>query len=225
VTAPRNRPFVIVLAAPSGAGKTSLARALLEANPELVFSVSATTRPRRGYERDGEHYHFVDDTGFDELVRSGELLEWAAVHDRRYGTPRRAVEAALKAGHHVVLDVDVQGARAVRLAFPDAVLVFILPPSGDELVRRLSRRASEAAAERVRRMRTAREELVAVGEFDYVVLNDDFQGALRAIEGIIAAERHRVARDDDIATRVAELGRRLEQLIERESEDEGSHAG
>jgi guanylate kinase len=219
VTLLRNRPFVIVLAAPSGAGKTSLARALLEANPELVFSVSATTRPRREYERDGVHYHFVDDTGFDELVRSGELLEWAAVHDHRYGTPRHAVESAIAAGHHVVLDIDVQGARAVRLAFPDAVLVFILPPSGEELIRRLTRRASEPTAERIRRLRTACDELAAVGEFDYVVLNDDFDGALRAIEGIIAAERHRVARDEEIATRVAALAGSLEQLIERESEE------
>lgn len=216
MTPPRNRPFVVVIAAPSGAGKTSLARALVERDPHLVFSVSATTRPRRSEERDGEHYHFVDDAGFDELVASGALLEWAAVHDRRYGTPRQAVERALADGHHVVLDIDVQGARAVRLAFPDAVLVFILPPSGDELNRRLARRASEDAAQRVRRLQTARAELAAVAEFDYVVVNDEFEGALGALAGIIAAERHRVERDEGIAARVAELGRRLEQLIERE---------
>ena len=213
----RSRPFVLVISAPSGAGKTSLAHALLERRPEFAFSVSATTRPARPYEREGEHYYFVDDAGFDALIAAGELLEWAAVHDRKYGTPRKGVEAALARGAHVVLDIDYQGARQVRRAFPDAVLVFVLPPSAAELRRRLTGRASEDAAQVVRRVRTARDELAALDEFDYVVVNDDFEQALATLEAIVDAERHRLTRALDLDERTAELAANLNDWMEKES--------
>lgn len=213
----RSRPFPVVIAAPSGAGKTSLAQTLVERHEDIVFSVSATTRPQRPYEREGEHYHFVDDAAFDAMAAGGELLEYASVHGRKYGTPRRSVEEAIARGRYVVLDIDYQGARQVRAAFPDAVLIFVLPPSGDELGRRLEGRATEDRPQQLRRVRTAREELAAVREFDYVVVNDDFAQALAMIEAIVAAERHRVTRMLDLDVRVADLGHSLSQWIERES--------
>jgi guanylate kinase len=213
----RSRPFPVVIAAPSGAGKTSLAQKLVERNDDIVFSVSATTRPQRAYERDGEHYYFVNDAAFDAMAAAGELLEWASVHDRRYGTPRMGVEDAIARGRYVVLDIDFQGARQVRRSFPDAVLIFVLPPSGEELRRRLSGRASEDRAQQLRRVHTARQELAAVNEFEYVVVNDDFAEALATIEAIVVAERHRVTRMLDLHARLEDLGHSLDQWIERES--------
>lgn len=184
------RPFPLVLAAPSGAGKTSLARALVERWPDMVFSLSATTRAPRPGEVHGRDYEFVDDAGFASLVARGELLEWATVHGRSYGTLRRGVESALAQGNTVVLDIDVQGARVVRRTLSEAVLVFILPPSAAEMRRRLVNRGSgEDAGELATRLRTARAELEAVTEFDYVIENDDFELSMRKLEAIVAAER------------------------------------
>jgi guanylate kinase len=189
------QPFALVIAAPSGAGKTSLARALVERWNDAVFSLSATTRPPRPGELPGVDYEFVDERGFDALLGEGELLEWAVVHGRRYGTLRHGVESALAQGNTVVLDIDIQGARRARDVLPEAVLVFVLPPSVSEMERRLvGRRSGEDSAELATRMRTARAELEAVREFDYVVVNDDFELALRRIEAIVAAERTRVSR-------------------------------
>lgn len=190
----RHRPFPMVLAAPSGAGKTSLARALIERHEDVVFSLSATTRPPRSGERPGEDYEFVGDAEFDELAKSGELLEWAVVHGRRYGTLRAGVDAALGRGRTVVLDIDVQGARRLRETLPEAVLVFVLPPSVEEMMRRLQARGSESPAELAVRLRTAREELDAAHEFDYIIVNDDFEEAMFRVESIMAAERRRVGR-------------------------------
>lgn len=192
------RSFPFVLAAPSGAGKTSLARRLVERHADIVFSVSATTRPPRANERDGVDYHFVDDAGFEAMEQRGELLEWAWVHGRRYGTPVSSVQAALTQGRTVMLDIDVQGARQLREKLPDAVLVFILPPSGTELLRRLSGRASESDAERTQRLRTARSELQSADDFDYVVVNDRFEETIAVLEAILTAERHRAARARDL---------------------------
>lgn len=192
------RSFPFVLAAPSGAGKTSLARRLVERHADIVFSVSATTRPPRANERDGVDYHFVDDAGFEAMEQRGELLEWAWVHGRRYGTPVSSVQAALTQGRTVMLDIDVQGARQLREKLPDAVLVFILPPSGTELLRRLSGRASESDAERTQRLRTARSELQSAEDFDYVVVNDRFEETIAVLEAILTAERHRAARARDL---------------------------
>lgn len=211
------RAFPIVLAAPSGAGKTSLARALVERHEDIVFSVSATTRPRRDYERDGVDYHFVDDAGFDALDERGELLEWAWVHGRRYGTPVSSVRDALAQGRTVMLDIDVQGARQIREKLPEAVLVFVLPPSGPELLRRLAGRASESEAERIERMRTALRELQTADDFDYVVVNDHFEDALHVLESILTAERHRAKRSrDEVQAELARLGSEVSAFIARE---------
>jgi guanylate kinase len=211
-----SRPFALVIAAPSGAGKTSLARALVERWTDMVFSLSATTRAARPGELPGVDYEFVDEPGFDELLERGELLEWAMVHGRRYGTLRRGVETALGRGNTVVLDIDIQGARRVRDVLPEAVLVFILPPSVAEMERRLvGRRSGEDAAELATRMRTARAELEAVKEFDYVVTNDDFELALRRIEAIVAAERTRVSRLDRLDDVLEELRGDIDDSLER----------
>ncbi len=160
----------------------------------LEFSVSATTRNPRPGEKNGRDYYFVDDAEFDRQIEARELLEWAVVHGRRYGTPRRSIEEPLGRGHSVVLDVDVQGARQIRDAFPESVLIFVLPPSIDELIRRLSGRGSEASQERLTRMGTAWRELGDAGDFDYVVVNDDFEAALGNLQAILAGERHKVGR-------------------------------
>lgn len=205
----------LVLAAPSGAGKTTLARALVERHVDVVFSLSATTRPPRPAERHGVDYEFVDDAGFDSLVADGRLLEWAEVHGRRYGTLRHGVAAALAGGSTVVLDIDVQGARRIRKTLPDAVLVFILPPSLAEMRRRLLTRGSESATELATRLRTARAELDAVGEFDYVVVNEEFEEALARIEAIMRAERSSVGRQAGLDALLDRLRADMDDVIER----------
>lgn len=210
-----SRPFPLVIAAPSGAGKTSLAHALVRRRPDIVFSISATTRPPREYEEAGKHYHFVDDAEFDRMVGAGELLEWATVHGRRYGTPRRGVERGLAEGRVVLLDIDVQGARQVRAVFPEAVLVFVLPPSSAELERRLAGRGSERRDEVGRRLGGARRELPLALEFDYVVVNDEFERAVQALEAIVTAERHRRARMIDLELELERLDAELGRILER----------
>ncbi|MBI4409082.1 MAG: guanylate kinase [Gemmatimonadetes bacterium] len=212
-----SRPFPFVVAAPSGTGKTTLARALVDRNDDVVFSTSATTRPARPNEREGRDYHFVDDLEFDRMIETGELIEWAVVHGRRYGTPNRGVEEGLKRGSTVVLDIDVQGARQIRKLFPDSVLVFVLPPSGTELGRRLGGRGSEKPAEQRRRLETAKREIDAAGEFDYVVVNDDFEAALRALETILVAERHRRDRVVGLEAAVERLEEEVDEILERSS--------
>lgn len=168
------RSRLVVLAGPTAVGKGTVAAHIKEHHPEIHLSVSATTRKPRPGEVDGEHYFFVDEAEFDRMVAAGELLEYATVHNaHRYGTPRRPIEEALAAGRTVLLEIDLQGARQVREADPSATLVFLLPPSWDELVQRLVGRGTEDAAERARRLRTAKTELASQGEFDYRVVNDD----------------------------------------------------
>ncbi|MCT9000850.1 guanylate kinase [Microbacterium memoriense] len=168
------RSRLIVLAGPTAVGKGTVATHIKEHHPELLLSVSATTRSPRPGEVDGEHYFFVDDAEFDRLIAAGELLEHATVHNRfRYGTPKAPIERALADGRTVLLEIDLQGARQVRAAAPDATLVFLLPPSWDELVHRLIGRGTEDAEERERRLKTAKVELASQGEFDFHVVNDD----------------------------------------------------
>jgi guanylate kinase len=211
------RPFLLVIAAPSGAGKTSLARTLVQRRPDVVFSLSATTREPRPGERHDEDYHFVDDAGFDRLIAEGALLEWAVVHGRRYGTLRSGVRRALDAGNVCVLDIDVQGARKVRSALPDAVLLFVLPPSVGEMVRRLATRGSENAQQVFTRMRTARAELEldVVQDFDYIIENDDFESTVRALECIIVAERGSVVRVADLAGTLDALRFDIDETLQR----------
>lgn len=205
--------FPVVIAAPSGAGKTTLARMLVERNDGIVFSISATTRPRRPKEQDGRDYHFVDDETFDRMIEHNELAEWAVVHGCRYGTPRREITSAIKQGNTVVLDIDVQGARQVRKMFTDALMVFVLPPSAEELARRLSGRASEENVERRRRLSNARKELEAAPEFQYVVVNDHLERAYDAIESIVRAEWSRADRLGDVEERTGKLISELDEVI------------
>lgn len=208
-----SRTFPVILAAPSGGGKTTVARLLRERRDDVAFSISATTRAPRHYEKDGRDYWFVSGEEFRRMADSGELVEWAEVHGNLYGTPRRNLEEAADRGIYLLLDIDVQGARQVRERVPEAVLVFILPPSGDTLAERLLGRGSEDEAARRRRLANARGELAEAREFDYVVLNDDLEATVDAIEEILAAESRRVSRipvlDGEIERLDAEIRRCL----------------
>ena len=181
--------FCIVIAAPSGAGKTSVTRALLEQEPDLRLSVSMTTRAIRPGEQDGVHYHFRDQPAFDATVAEGGFLEHAGVFGRSYGSPRAPVEAWLAAGHDVVFDIDWQGHRLVRAALPGRVVgIFILPPSRAALSARLAGRGDPADAV-ARRMAEADAEMSHAGEFDHVVVNADFAATVAAVRAILQAQR------------------------------------
>jgi len=165
---------LLVLAGPTAVGKGTVARYIVEHNPDVLLSVSATTRSPRPGEEDGVHYFFLTDAEFDELIAKGEMLEYAVVHgNHRYGTPKGPVEAALAANKLVLLEIDIQGARQVKQAMPEATTVFLAPPSWDELVRRLQGRGTESTEEQARRLDTAKQELAAQQEFDHVIVNDE----------------------------------------------------
>ena len=179
---------LFVIAAPSGAGKTTLVKALVVRNPELRFSISYTTRPKRRNEADGVDYLFVSKDEFDELRGAGALLESAEVFDNHYGTSRAQVEEHLELGRNVILEIDWQGARQVREAMPECVTIFILPPSHDELVRRLRDRRTDSDAVIERRLRDAVSDMGHWAEFDYVVINDDLDHAVADLEAVLAGE-------------------------------------
>jgi guanylate kinase len=184
------RGVMLVLSSPSGAGKTTLSRRLLDMDACVELSVSVTTRPKRSGEVDGRDYHFVDRARFDAMVRNGELLESAEVFDHWYGTPRAPVEAALAAGRDVLFDIDWQGTQQLReRARSDLVSVFVLPPSVVELERRLKARAQDADDVIHRRMAKAADEMSHWAEYDYVVINRDLDRAFRDVSAILAAER------------------------------------
>jgi len=189
------RGILFVLSAPSGTGKSSLAGRVVSAVPGLVFSVSYTTRQRRGGEVEGREYHFVDDSAFDSMVERDELLEWARVHDRRYGTGRAATERALAGGKDLLLDIDVQGARQVRASEAGSVSVFLLPPDFATLERRLRARASDTPEQVEHRLAVARREAEEYRRYDYLVLNEDLDRAVESVASIVRAERSRVARN------------------------------
>lgn len=177
-------PNLVVLAGPTAVGKGTVAQYIRERFPEIKHSVSTTTRNIRDGEVDGVHYSFVSDDEFDRMIQNDEFLEWATVHNAyRYGTPKSAVQQELDRGNSVLLEIDLQGARSVREAWPDALTIFLAPPSWDELVRRLVGRGTENEEERERRLRTAKVELASQGEFDHVVVNNEVsQAAERVVE-------------------------------------------
>ena len=199
------RTFPLVMAAPSGAGKTTIARALRERRKDVVFSVSATTRPPRPGERDGVDYHFVDHAGFRRMIDGGELIEWAEVHGNLYGTPLRNVADAVARREYLLLDIDVQGARQIRGKLPEAVFVFVLPPSGEALAARLAGRGSEDVEVRRRRLANARDEIREAVRFDFAVVNDDLGRAVDEVERILLAETLRVSRIPALQAEIARM--------------------
>ncbi|WP_240048615.1 guanylate kinase [Curtobacterium flaccumfaciens] len=184
----RGASKLVVLAGPTAVGKGTVSAHIRQQFPDVNLSVSATTRKPRPGEVDGVHYYFVDDAEFDRMIRDRELLEWATVHNSyRYGTPRPPIDRALDAGEKVMLEIDLQGARQVRDAMPEAVLVFLLPPTWEELVRRLIGRGTESADEQARRLETAKVELAAQDEFDVRIVNSDVGTAAREVVDLFSA--------------------------------------
>ncbi|MEM7301561.1 MAG: guanylate kinase [Pseudomonadota bacterium] len=200
------RGIMLVISSPSGAGKSTIARNLLSAEPGLSLSVSATTRARRGGEIDGTHYHFVSEREFDGMRQSDGLLEWAEVHSNFYGTPREPVEKEMAAGRDMLFDIDWQGAlQLFDKARADVVSIFVLPPSMAELRQRLVRRAEDSAVVIERRLENARAEIEHWNEYDYVVINDDLDRAFTEVRAILSAERLRRDRVPGLHGFVGEL--------------------
>ena len=196
------RGILFVISSPSGGGKGTLIRRLLDSVPGVSYSVSWTTRAARPSETDGLNYHFVSEEEFERMRASGGFLEWAVVHGHLYGTARSVVEQELNEGHDIVLEIDVQGAEAVRAAFDSVVSIFILPPSFEVLRARLSARMTERQEELELRLSNARGEVEQYRHFDYVVLNDEVERAATQLSGIILAERARRERQEWVARRV-----------------------
>lgn len=192
-------PFLLVLSSPSGGGKTTIARALLQARSDVGYSVSATTRPPRHGEKDGHDYHFLSAGEFERRVAAGDFLEHATYGGNRYGTLRTEIARVLGGGRHAVLDIEVEGARQVMERMPDAVRVFVLPPSAKVLVERLRGRDTETPDARRIRLARAADELLAVTEYDYVVINEHLRDAVNEVGAILDAESSRVARRRDLA--------------------------
>ncbi|HTK40280.1 MAG TPA: guanylate kinase [Gemmatimonadales bacterium] len=205
------RPLLVVLSSPSGGGKTSIARQLLAARPDVGYSVSATTRPPRSGEQDGRDYHFLPRNEFERRVAAGEFVEHAAYGGNLYGTLRAEIERIFAARKHAVLDIEVEGARQIRQTVPGAVRVFVLPPSGGELIRRLEARRTEDRATLRRRLDRADEELAAVGEYDYAIVNDNLDHAVARVSAILDAETKRVPRQDGLTEFVSSLRREIQR--------------
>ena len=199
---PVTRGDVFVISAPSGSGKTTICRALLQRLPGLALSVSYTTRERRPGEKDGIDYYFVDEEKFDNMLNSKEFLESASVYGRRYGTSRAAVQSIVSQGLDAVLEIDIQGGRSVKAAVPEAVLVGILPPDWETLRGRLFARARDSREEMERRLTEARQELSALKGYDYLVVNDDLEMAVRQVEWIVRAQRLRRERSSSAIDRI-----------------------
>jgi guanylate kinase len=192
----RTRGVLFVVSAPSGAGKTSLCRAITDSLEELTHSISYTTRKPRPGEIDGRDYHFVSQERFETMVKAGDFAEWAEVHSNRYGTSRRVLDDMISKGMDIILDIDTQGAKQIKAKFKSAVFIFIMPPSLDILEERLRNRKSDREDEIRKRMRRAREEIRDYALYDYLVVNRDFDRALTELRSIVIAERCRIQLTD-----------------------------
>jgi guanylate kinase len=190
----RRRGLAIVISAPSGTGKTTVSSLLMKEMPEITRSVSLTTRPPRETERNGRDYYFVSYEQFQEELKNGRLMEWAEVHGHLYGTPRPFLQERIEQGKDTVLDIDVQGAAAIKSALREAVLIFLLPPSLEELERRLRNRSSDSAKAIEVRLQNALAELERHEFYDYLVVNDDARKAMQIVKSIVISERHRLER-------------------------------
>jgi guanylate kinase len=210
--------FPLVLSSPSGGGKTTIAHELLRRRADLGYSVSCTTRPPRPAEIDGTDYFFLSREAFLAARERGEFAESAEVHGQLYGTLRREVERVLAAGRNVVMDIDVQGARQIANAYPDAVLVFVLPPNSAVLLERLRGRGTEKGETLDRRLKSAVTELQSIGMYHYVVVNENLEGAVEAISGIVDSEQMRTSRLTRLGERVGELVVGLEGALANNKE-------
>jgi guanylate kinase len=199
------KPFLLVLSAPSGGGKSSIARNLLQGRDDLGYSVSATTRPMREGERDGVDYHFLSRAEFVRRRDAGEFLETATYGGHLYGTLRSEIERLFAAGRHAVLDIEIEGARQIRASFANSLLVFVLPPSADVLIGRLKGRNTEPAEVVRERITRAADELAAVAEYDYALVNQELVVAVAQVAAILDAEARRVSRQDDLPKFIARL--------------------
>jgi guanylate kinase len=199
------RPFLLVLSSPSGGGKTTIARSLLQARDDLGYSVSATTRLRREDERDGVDYHFLTRDEFLRQVEAGEFLEYATYAGNLYGTLRSEIDQIFARGHTAVLDVEIEGARQIRATFPNSLHVFVLPPSAEVLVGRLAGRNTEPPAVVRERITRAADELAAVAEYDYAIFNEDLVLAVAQVAAILDAEAWRVSRQEQLAPFIERL--------------------
>ncbi|MDO9392156.1 MAG: guanylate kinase [bacterium] len=191
---PDRKGFPIILSAPSGAGKTSLCRGIVTLHPEIYYSISVTSRPPRAGERDGQDYHFVPAKEFEQMLEEGRLLEWAMVHENYYGTPRKQIDDKLNAGQDVIMDIDTVGARAIKKLYPQAVTIFVLPPTFEELKIRLKGRATDPEEVINKRLNRAKLEMQEIGDFEYWLINDKFEQTVKTVTAIIEAERCKLIR-------------------------------
>jgi guanylate kinase len=198
----RHAGNVFVLSAPSGAGKSTLAKRLVQQIQGLIFSVSYTTRRPREGERDGQDYFFLDDAAFDRMVEENGLVEWVKVYENRYGTGRDWIQDKLRTGVDILLDIETIGARNVRREIPDAIMIFLLPPDADALSDRLRGRGKDSEAQIRIRLQYARHEMEAISHYDYLVVNDDLEGAYQQLQAVILATRCRRERMEATAQRI-----------------------
>lgn len=201
----KTSPLLIIVSSPSGAGKTTLCKMLLETFKDLRFSISHTTRPPRPREVDGRDYFFVSDKAFDDMTENDEFIEWAHVHGNRYGTARKELRSAALEGVDLLFDVDYQGAVRIKEQYPEAVGVFVLPPSIEELQNRLSKRGTESAEAMQRRFKAALEEIRHAKFFDYLLVNDDLETASKNLRSIVRAERIRQSRMQYLADEMLQM--------------------
>ena len=203
------KPFPLVLSSPSGGGKTTIMRSLLSAREDLGYSISATTRKPRPDEHDGKDYFFLARPEFERRVKAGEFVEWAEYGGELYGTLCSQLDAVMASGRHVVLDIEIHGAAEVKRLHPDAVLVFIVPPSAEELLRRLGGTTGTRAANLEKRLTQAVVELAEAGKYDYVVINSDRTAAVAEVAAILDAEERRPRRNPELVEQLAQLGREI----------------